>query len=52
MAVNITKARWTLKWNLVVENVKKHCPSLLIEYILSIKSEEKEYPMIFQQYSM
>ena len=47
MAINITKARWVLRWNLVVKNVKKDFPSLLIEYIISIKSDEKGYPMNF-----
>ena len=47
MAINITKARWTLRWSLVEKNVKTDCPSLLIKYINSIKSEEKEHPMNF-----
>ena len=47
MAINVTKARWVLRWNLVVKNVKKDCPSLLIEYIISITSDEKVCPMNF-----
>ena len=31
---------------------QKDCPSLLIEYIIPIKSDEKEYPMNFQQKSI
>ena len=33
------------------EECLKGCPSLLIEYIIPIKSDEKEYPMNFQQSS-